>query len=217
MGKNTGLIDPVKDGQEKEEGRELDDAIGNSSILDFDFKPLAVETARQSHPFEGYPMQKIKIGSYIEKGVEKDSMVYKHALVALNPSVSVPQDISGKGITQKQANGEERIVNLKSYHNRSVVNSEGRNEDVVFDRDITLPNGKVVTRVAIVPDHLSRAQLFFTINKRSGKVEVDTRYALLDTEQAGRLRKTFEMYNYQQTRSERLASQFYSEPESRAE
>lgn len=199
------LIDPVTDGEGQ--GEEV-------GIEEYDFQAIPVTASRQAHPFDGYPMSKIKIGTYKEKGQVKDLIVFRHSLVALNPREPVFQDPSGLGVTQQLKDGGERIVNLKTYHNRCVVNGRGQNEDIVFDREIELPNGKKMSRVAVVNDHLSRSQLFFKINPRTGKVEVDTRYALLDKDQANRLRDTFKMFYYQQTQSERLAARHDAEPES---
>ena len=212
------LVDPVQD--QDDEGKALEEELVSNSqkgLDDFDFKPLPVQAAKQVHPFDGYPFpKKIKIGTYKEKGVEKDLMVCPTFLVALAPNEYVHQDISNKGVSQV-SNGVERVVDFETFHNRSVVNSRGQNTDIVFDRTVTLPSGKKITRVAIIDDHLCRAQVMFSVNRRSGKVEVDTRYIILDQDQAGRLRKTFEMFNYQQTKSERLSKQFYDEPESRGE
>jgi hypothetical protein len=74
-----------------------------------------------------------------------------------------------------------------------------------------------MSRVALCPDHTARAQIIFTVNRRTGKIEVDPRYVLADIEQVGRLRKLFEMFHYQQTQSERLAQKFEAEPESAAQ
>jgi len=97
-----------------------------------------------------------------------------------------------------------------------VKNENGQNLDIVFDNDILLADGKTLSRATICPDHTARAQLVFMVNKRTGRIEVDRRYVLADIDQVGRLRRCFEMFNYQQTQSERLAQKFDSEEESRA-
>jgi hypothetical protein len=70
--------------------------------------------------------------------------------------------------------------------------------------------------VAICRDHTARAQIVFSVDMKTGKVNVDKRYVLADIEQVGRLRRLFEMFHFQQTQSERLAKKFDEEPESKS-
>jgi len=204
------LIDPVAEGQKEAQAQTQTDEIRQLSIealtMD-DFQPLPVAASKGSHPFENYPQRKIKIGTYMEKGKEKDLIVSATHIVALNPKEYVHQDPSGKGVTIVSG-GQEKIVDLKTFHNRVVMNERGQSINVVFDRDIVLGDGKVVGRATICPDHTARAQLLFTVDKKKGTVEVDRRYILADPEQANRLRQCFERFYNQQTRSERLAKQF---------
>lgn len=216
MEKRAKLTDPVADGQEQQEQDEQADQVKTLSMealsLD-DFQPVPISAARQPHPFEGYPQKKIKIGTWQDKGKEKDLIVSATHIVALNPKQYVHQDPSGKGITQI-SEGKERIVDLKTLHNRIVRDQTGHSIEVIFSRDILLGNGKKMSRCAYCPDHTARAQLIFKVNKKTGKIEVDDRYVLADIEQVGRLRRLFEMFHYQQTQSERLAQKFDAEPES---
>ncbi len=219
MAKEAKLIDPVAEGQKEAEAKSQDEEIRSLSIdalsLD-DFQPIPVTAARQPHPFEGYPQKKIKIGTYEERGKMKDLVVNATHIVALNPKEYVHQDPSGKGLTIISG-GVEKTVDLVTSHSRTVRSETGQNTLVVFDRDILLADGKKLTRATICPDHTARAQLVFMVNKRTGKIEVDRKYVLADIDQVARLRRCFEMFNYQQTQSERLAQKFDSEEESRAQ
>ena len=213
------LIDPVSEGQKEAEAQAQTEemkALSLEALSLEDFQPIPVTAARQPHPFEGYPQKKIKVGTRKDKGgKEVDLIVNATHVVALNPKEYVHQDPSGKGITIMSA-GKEKMVNLKTTHNRLVKNENGQNLDIVFDNDILLADGKTLSRATICPDHMAQAQLVFMVNKRTGRIEVDRRYVLADIDQVGRLRRCFEMFNYQQTQSERLAQKFDSEEESRA-
>lgn len=215
--KAAALEDPVAEGQAERDEEETQRAVKGIDELTFDdFQPIPVTASRQPHPFEGYPQRKIRIGTYKDKGVEKDLIVSATHIVALNPKVAVHQDPSGKGQTITSG-GVEKTVDIPTTHNRTVKNERGQNEDIVFDRRITLAGGRTMERVALCPDHTARAQLFFRVNKRSGKIEIDDRYVLADTGQTSRLRRLFEMFHYQQTQSERLSQRFDAEPESGAQ
>jgi hypothetical protein len=213
----ANLIDPVEEITKKNEEQGQDAEIKAMSIDALkleDFQPLPADAARQSHPFEGYPMQKIQIGKYVEKGKEVALVVNRTAIIALNPKEYVPQDRSGVNVSQV-VNGVERFVTYPTSHNRIVRDQYGQNITVVFDREITLSDGQKLSRVAICPDHTARAQIFFSVDKKTGKVLPDRRYLLADVEQRSRLRRVFEMHHFQQTKSERLAARFDEEPESR--
>ena len=216
--KEANLIDPVAQGQKQMESETQDEELRALSIEALhleDFQPIPVSGARQPHPFEGYPQKKIKIGTYKDKGKEADLIVNASSIVALNPKEYVHQDPSGKGISI-MVGGKETIVDLKTVHSRIVKSETGQNLIVKFDRDIHLADGKVLSRGTICPDHTARSQLLFSVNKKTGKIEVDRRYVLADVDQVSRLRRCFEHFNYQQTQSERLAKRFDEEPESSA-
>jgi hypothetical protein len=213
------LVDPVAEDQEKQEQDEQAEQVKTLSLEALtleDFQPVPVTAARQPHPFEGYPQKKIKIGTWKVKGKDADLIVSATHIVALNPKQYVHQDPSGKGISIV-VGGKEKIVDYMTSHSRVVRDQSGKNTIVVFDRDILLGGGKKMTRCAICPDHTARAQIIFKVNKKTGKIEVDDRYVLADINQVTRLRRLFEMYHYQQTKSERLAQKFDEEPESAAQ
>jgi hypothetical protein len=217
----ASLVDPVEGAQAETEKGEQDAEIKEMSIEGLrleDFQPLPADAAKQPHPFEGYPQQKMKVGTYREKGKKEDTplMINKTAIIALNPKEYVPQDPSGKNLSLI-VNGQETFVNYVTAHNRIVRDQNGQNITVVFDREITLADGQKLSRVAFCPDHTARAQIFFKVDKKTGKIAPDRRYLLADVEQRGRLRRVFEGYYHQQTQSERLATKFDEEPESRAQ
>ena len=219
MAKEGKLVDPVADGQkerdQQDQGAEIK-ALSMEALDLEDFKPVPITAARQPHPFEGYPQKKIKIGTYTEKGKDIDLIVNATAIVALNPKEYVHQDPSGKGVTIN-VKGQEKIVNYMTSHSRVVRSETGQNLIIVFDWEINLAGGKKMSRATLCSDPTARAQLVYTINKKTGKIEVDRRYVLADIDQVGRLRRLFEMFNYQQTQSERLAQKFDEEAESTAQ
>ena len=213
------LVDPVSVGQKEKEAEAQTDELKALSIEALkleDFQPIPVTASRQPHPFEGYPQKKIKVGTYKKDGKEVDQIFNATHIVALNPKEYVHQDPSGKGVTIL-VGGKEKIVDLKTAHNRIVRNERGQSLAIVFDRDILLADGKKLDRATICPDHTARAQLVFMVNQRTGKIEVDRRYVLADIDQVSRLRKCFEAFNYQQTKSDRMAAKFDADEQSQAQ
>ena len=213
------LVDPVSENQQEVELQEQEQETQSLAISELsidDFQPIPVTAAKQAHPFDGYPQTKMRIGSYIVRGVETPLMINKSWIVALTPKEDVHQDPSGLNVTIRLATGKEKIVDYKTSHNRIVKDQNGDSVDIVFDREIIMANGKKMSRVAICPDHTARSQILFKVDKKTGKVNVDKRYVLADIGQVSRLRRLFEMFNYQQTQSERLAKKFDEEPESKA-
>ncbi|HSW65040.1 MAG TPA: hypothetical protein VLH56_17275 [Dissulfurispiraceae bacterium] len=215
--KKGSLVDPVADGQSEAAGQESEIRAMSIDGLNLDdFQPVPVTAARAPHPFEGYPQQKIQIGTWVDRGKEKPLVVSKTALVALNPKEYVHQDPSGNRVSSV-VGGQETFVDYKTLHARVVRDQNGRSIEVIFSREINLGDGRKITRCAYCPDHTARAQIIFGVDKKTGKITVDRRYVLADVEQVGRLRRLFEMYHYQQTQSERLAQKFDNEQESAAQ
>lgn len=203
------LEDPVT-GVEVEEPKTLEDL----SIEDFSVVPQSA--AIRVNPFEGYPMKNIKLGERRTTGNKMVDITTKRTfIVALAPSFYVPQDPSGlKQEVERRVTGQKKVVetvDIITSHNRCVLNSDGRNEDVVFDAILEMESGKL--RYAIVPDHLVRSQLVYRINpKKEGRsIEVDPRYLLLDKKQIGRLKQVFSGLYYQQTRTEKAAVKHYED------
>lgn len=213
MARESKLVDPVSEDQERQERNEQEEQVRALNIealsLD-DFQPVPMAASKQTHPFEGYPQKRIKIGTHRVNGKEQDVIVNATHIVALNPKQYVHQDPSGLGITI-QSQGQEKIVDYRTAHNRIVRDEMGRNIDVVFDREIVLGGGQRMKRCSICPDHTARAQIVFTTDPRTGKVSVDNRYVLADIDQVSRLRRCFDAFHYQQTRSERLSRKFDEE------
>lgn len=214
MGKPKGkLIDPV-DGAAGLIG-DVEKVQSVDSIELSDFSPVAQKMASgASDPFTGYHMEKIELpGVHDEKGAPIKKP--KTFIVALSPSLSVPQDKSGKGVTiQHPKTKVTNIVDIPSSHSRIVKDASGQNHEIVFDRDIETKDGKNL-KYAIIADHLMRAQCIFRTVK--GKLRVDDRYVLMDTKQDSRLRELFVRFNYQELKHERSAKKFDSEEESREE
>ncbi len=200
-------IDPVEEGNEQ-----VEELLDPSSFTLDDFKAVPSSAAVQVNPFEGYPMEDIKLGERKVKGKMIDIVTKKTFVVALAPNFFVQQDPSGLGVTIKQLSGKDKgtdkMVDIKTSHNRTVVDSMGNNNDVVFDNIFVTANGKL--RYAIVSDHRARSQLMYKINtKQEGRpIEVDHRYVFMDIKQKKRLREVFRSYYYQQTKSEKAATKF---------
>ena len=91
--------------------------------------------------------------------------------------------------------GKVKAASLLTYHNRLIHNYEtDMNEDVVFDRDFEMKDG-MVRNCAIVPSHNIRAQLVYSLDERTGSIKVDSRYSLLDRNQASRLLRIMKVIN----------------------
>ncbi len=204
------LIDPLETRGTKELlGGKKEEVQGVKSTS---FAPVKQKVASgASDPFVGYPMEKIEVSGVVDTKTGKPIEQYATYIVGLTPSAIPVQDRSGKGVTTVRSH---KKVDIESSHSRIVKDALGRNFEIVFDRDFETEDGKTL-KFALIPNHLMRAQCIFKIIK--GKVRVDTRYVLLDTEQASRLRTLFSRFNYQELKHERDAKAFDSEPESREE
>jgi len=216
------LTDPVKDKiqdiEEKQE--ELEEKSFDISNLKLsDFKTLSAKIERASDPFDGYPHKKEMIG---------DTEFDLTHLVVLRPNEQPPQDPSGENLTieqekniykdgivvKKQKLGS-KIVTIKTTHNRCLKSFyDGKNYDVVFDRELKLSDGTVLDSCAIIPDNSLRAQVCFMIEPRTGKTLVDRRYMLPDMGQAKRLRRVFNDVSYNKLKASRAASKFDAAEES---
>ena len=205
------LTDPADTVEEKKEARRMEDegqVLNISNLSMEDFKAIPPDRAMSSHPFDGYPLgQKVRIG---------EAQVSSTFIVALHPNFFVHQDPSGKGVSirKKVGKGErEEKVDIETVHSRVVkAFEEGEaNMSYVFDREVQLSNGTL--RVTVVPSHTARAQICFSIEPRTGKIQVDPRYRLLDFKQMDRLRRTFNMIHTPQARIERLSKAITGESE----
>lgn len=214
------LVDPI---EEKDKEKKAEDAVSSiKSINDLTFNDLQAipqKAARMAHPFDGYPYEKMKIGTD-KQG--KDIEIVSAYLVMLFPAFQPPQDISGIGVTIKKAASKtkkgdiipehEEIVTIKTNHNVIVVDYDNakQNTDVVFDREFELSEGKKVLG-AIVPSHSVRAQLMFRYDPKKERVFANEKYVLVDVRQANKLRKVFDIVMFDKLRSEKLSKQHYKE------
>ena len=190
----TKIIDPVdKDKKEREESDDVKQLktfdIANLTMADFE----AVQTtvARTPHPFDGYPYPKGKEATFI---------------VGLNPTKHIPQDPSGRNLSV-MVKGKEKRVNIETTHNRLIpdLDAGGINVDVVFDRKMELADGNTLY-YSIVPSHSVRAQLVFYYDARAERIKVNPDYLLIDTAQAKRLRRLYEIIINPKLKKEQMSA-----------
>lgn len=191
MGRPPKLKDPV-DGYETEqtEAQEGSDAeiLSVEQLTPEAVKPSA---ARVVDPFLNYPFKWIPLLD--AKGNAPVDRNGKPVLVnGKPPQVCVSHIVLynhlAKPVVQDPSNRGKRV----NFHSRGLRDEIERiNIDIVFDRPFKTAKG--VFYGAIVPQHNLRAQLIFNHNTKLAepRVEIDTRYMLLDTEQVGRLRQIF--------------------------
>jgi len=173
------LIDPVQRTDEKQEKTEME-ALDIKKAGGLSFKPIPPDRARVSRPFDGYPLgsKKFRFGK---------ADTYTTYIVALNPTVSVPQDPANRKVKQKDGHMEQ----VQTTHSRVIRDRETReNIHVPFDREISVDDR--IHQCAIVQSHNVRAQICFSLDAQKNRIEVDTRYLLLDMDQVGRLKRVFE-------------------------
>jgi len=213
------LVDQI---EKKDKERQEDSAVSSiKSIGDLSFDDLQAipqKAADMAHPFDGYPYEKVKIGTD-EKG--KDIEVMSAFLVMLFPAFQPPQDVSGVGVTirreKKNIKGDilsrvEEQVTIKTTHNVIIVDYDNAkvNVDVVFDREFELSGGKKILG-AVVPSHSIRAQLMFEYDPIKKRVFATKKYVLVDVRQANKLRKIFDIVMFSKLRSEKLANKHYED------
>lgn len=199
------VVDPIDSIFAARESNPEEDMLTLENLSISDLKVIPREMAQSSHPFDGYPIKKQRV-----QGIDRP--INLTHLVALHPNFSVPQDPSGVGYTVRdQKTHQMKTINLETSHGRTVVDYENgrRNVMVIFDRKVKLGDGTEL-KCAVVPSHSARAQLAFMMNK--DKIVPDTRYILIDRDQAKRLRQVFERVNYQITHAEKMARRFDSDP-----
>lgn len=173
------LIDPVQKAGTAQEEKELG-ALDIKKTGGLTFKPIPPERARVTRPFDGYPLgsKKIKFGLVD---------TFQTYIVALNPTVPIAQDPSNRKIKQKDGHMEQ----VRTAHSRVIRDRETKSNTIcVFDRDIEV-DGRMY-QCAIIPSHNVRAQVCFNLDPNNGRIKVDSRYLLLDSEQVGRLKRVFE-------------------------
>lgn len=188
------IIDPVdKDKKQREESEDIEQVktfdIANLTMADF--QAIKATAAKTPHPFDGYPYPKGKEASFI---------------VGLNPTKYIPQDPSGKNLSII-VKGKEKKVDIETTHNRLIqdLDAGGVNVDVVFDRKMKLADGNTLY-YALVPSHSVRAQLIFYYDARAERIKVNSDYLLIDTAQASRLRRLYEIIINPKLKKEQMAA-----------
>jgi len=204
-----GKIDPAEKVKKDADDKHLMDDMKKFDIANLkasDFKMIPKRKARVSHPFDGYPLKpKVMIG--------KTGMSATF-IVAIKPTEEPDQDPSGQRMSiTDQETKKEKIVNLKTYHSRVITVGPGQNEDVVFDRVMEWEGGEKI-HYAVVPNHTTRAQIFFSYDSKSERIVVDPRYLLLDLDQSGPLNRLFQQIINPKLRRDRMAAQVAGEVES---
>jgi len=176
------LTDPVeKAGELAEEDAEFD----SLDVSNIKVEVLPDDAARAKRPFDGYPVKKIKIEmKETDKRTGKQVMVPK----VFNATDWVLHNGMAHPVHQDPSNRKR-----KTYHNRSIKDVLGNNNvpniSIQFSAPIRTANG--IFYGALVPNPYIRAQLIFTQEKKSGRLMVDKRYLLLDTDQKSRLKQCF--------------------------
>ncbi|MFX0114198.1 MAG: hypothetical protein ACFFB3_06595 [Candidatus Hodarchaeota archaeon] len=197
----TKIIDPVdKDKREREESEDIEQLkmfdIGNLTMADF--HAVKATTAHTPHPFDGYPYPKGKEAAFI---------------VGLNPTKYIPQDPSSRNLSMI-VKGKEKKVTIETTHNRVIQDFDkgGINTDVVFDRKMNLSDGNILY-YALVPSHSVRAQLIFEYDARAERIKVNPDYLLIDTAQAKRLRRLYEIIINPKLKKEQMSAYISGERE----
>lgn len=196
-------IKPTPTKKDKKVKHDLEGSMEIGHLSTKDLKGLTPATVKISHPFAGYAYPNGKDATYIVayiKPVAKDASGNSYSIrkdldldeyldegpykgKTLNEVLGVDPKYAKEVITL----GKTESVNLDTFHNRIIHNYEsGRNEDVVFDRVIDVSDGEI-RNCSKVMSHNVRAQLMYKIDPRTGNIQVDSNYALLDTAQAKRL------------------------------
>lgn len=174
----------------------VDSAIENDlkmvDLSKIEMKPMTAEVVRVERPFDGYPLKYTMVewpqDVRDEKGKVITKMVDGKRMLKLCMSHLVAHNHVAFPVKQDPSNRKR----IKTYHNRSVrdvANGPDDNVSVWFDIPVKLSNGTFYC--AIVPDHYVRAQLCFKYNDKTKRVEIDTRYGLVDLEQENRLQRVF--------------------------
>ncbi len=171
-----GLVDPVAFETPGEATVEAE-AMDLRKAPSLSFKPIPPETARITRPFDGYPFKRLIMGKV---------KTYEHCVVALNPTVPVPQDPANRRVKQKDGT----LKRVETCHSRVIRDRENNeNVHVPFDRAFEV-DGRMY-QCAIVESHNVRAQICFNYDAQKQRIVVDPRYLLLDVAQRNKLKDVF--------------------------
>jgi hypothetical protein len=175
------LKDPV-DEQSKTAGEE--EEFASLDVSKIKVEVLPDEAAKAVHPFDGYPIVKIKIPMPETDKSGKKVVVQKE----FNLTDWVLHNHQADPIHQDPSNRRNR-----TFHSRSIMDLPKGNSapNVMIQFCNKVETGSGTFYGAIVPDPYIRAQLIFKREPKSGRVIVDKRYTLLDRGQAGRLKQCF--------------------------
>lgn len=203
------LIDPATAAQE-ERGRskEAEENAKLSTISRKDIVTIPPKHTKAVHPFEGYPVK------YAMVNGRKVNLTW-----AIGYKRQPAQDRSGENQSiqvlgkDRKPTGEEKIVTIKSSHSRLVVDYEsgGRNTMAIFDNTFPLEDGDIIENIAICPSPSARAQICFKVEPKTGQVQINEDYFLLDGGQADRLRRVYENILKPSRRAERDAKAIMGE------
>jgi len=174
------LTDPVVE-QETEKMEE--DEFETLDVSKIKVEVLPESAARALKPFDGYPVKKVTvIMTETVKGKKVQvPKVFNLTHWVLHNHLSDP-------VHQDQSNRKRR-----TYHNRSILNilqgNSAPNESIQFSVPMETANG--IFYGALVPDPYIRSQLIFVRDQKSGRIQVDKRYMLLDMDQKNKLKQCF--------------------------
>jgi hypothetical protein len=186
MARMKQLEDPVKD----ENTNDISDAEFDSiDVSKIKVEVLPDDAAKATHPFDGYPVKKVKIEMPATDRAGKVTTVPK----VFNLSDWVLHNHIADPVKQDKSNGRR-----KNHHSRSIpslVNINLPNTVVSFCIPIKTENGTYYG--AYVPDPYTRSQFIFTLERlanpksKSNRLVVDKRYMLLDPDQKNRLKQCY--------------------------
>jgi len=202
------LIDPATEAQQKRgEEKNSEENKKLSTISRKDIVTIPPKHAKAVHPFEGYPVK------YAMVEGRKINLTW---LVGYKKQPA--QDRSGENqsiaiLKNGKPTGESNIVTIKSPHSRLVIDYEGggRNTMAIFDRTFPTDDGEVIENLCLVPSPSARAQICFKVEPKTGQVQINEDYFLLDGNQADKLRKVFENILRPAKRAERDAKAIMGE------
>ena len=174
------LTDPVVE-QETEKMEE--DEFETLDVSKIKVEVLPESAARALKPFDGYPVKKVTV-TMTETVKGKKVQVPK----VFNLTHWVLHNHLSDPVHQDQSNRRRR-----TYHNRSILNilqgNSAPNESIQFSVPMETANGTFYG--ALVPDPYIRSQLIFVRDQKSGRIQVDKRYMLLDMDQKNKLKQCF--------------------------
>jgi hypothetical protein len=213
MKKDGKLVDPATVAQEvRGEKKKMEENKKLSTISRKDIVTIPPKHAKAVHPFEGYP---VKYAMVEGRKINLTWLVgYKRQPAQDRSGENQSIQLMEKNKVGKfEPTGEERIVTLKSPHSRVVVDYEngGRNTMAIFDRTFPMEDGEILDNLCLVPSPSARAQICFKLEPKTGQVQINEDYFLLDGNQADVLRKVYENILRPAKRAERDAKAIMGE------